>query len=105
MIKKHKEKTSYLIFDLSGSDCNIFDDYDYWKKQNAVYFIIINDKVQEKLINEWKAKINKLVIFSLKKFDKNQIAFNLTEEIKSLNKYNKYVKGQLKEVENALFKK
>ena len=105
LIKKHKEKTSYLIFDLNSSDCNIFDDYDYWKKQNAVYFIIINDKVQEKLINEWKAKINKLVIFSLKKFDKNQIAFNLTEEIKSLNKYNKYVKGQLKEVENALFKK
>jgi hypothetical protein len=102
--KKHKEKTSYLIFDLNSSDCNIFDDYDYWKKQNAVYFIIINDKVQEKLINEWKAKINKLVILSLRKLDEKQV-FNLKVEIQILNEYNKYVKGQLKEVENALFKK
>ena len=101
---KDKEKVYYLLFDMNTRDCDIFADFDYWKKQNAVYFIIINDNFQEKILNEWKAKINKMVIFSKNKFDKNRIKFDLYEEIKSLKDYNIYVKGQLKEVENNLYK-
>ena len=101
---KDKEKDYYLLFDMNTRDCDIFADFDYWKKQNAVNFIIINDNFQEKILNEWKAKINKMVIFSKNKFDKKRIKFDLYEEIKSLNKCNKYVKGQLKEFENVFLK-
>ena len=101
---KDKEKDYYLLFDMNTRDCDIFADFDFWKKQNSVYFIIINDNIQTKILNEWKAKINKMVIFSLNKFEENQIKFDLEIKIKSLNKCNKYVKGQLKEFENVFLK-
>ena len=95
-------KIHYLLFDFNTSDSDKFVKNDFSDLNNKIYFIIAENKNETKLLKEFEAKMNKMVIFSLKEIDKNELEINKYFKIKSLTEFNKYVKGQLKEVENAL---
>ena len=79
----------------------------FLKKENFIFFVIADDNLIEKVNNQLNKLIkssNKIVILSLK--ENKLINFDYTPIIKrkipTMTQINKYVKGQLKEINAAL---
>ena len=79
----------------------------FLKKENFIFFVIADDNLIEKVNNQLNKLIkssNKIVILSLKEnklinFDYAPI---INRKISTMTQINKYVKGQLKEINAAL---
>ena len=98
-IQNNELNNKYELIDLSLDDSGNQVEFDFSKK-NVVYFIIVGQEITEKLMADLKKIKNRIVVLSLNKIDK--IQFNSYQKLENLNQINKYVKGQLNEINKAL---
>ena len=99
-ILQFRGKVNYTLIDISSYDDEQLNNFIFPKEPNNIFFIIVGDKLPKKLEDELKNKGPKIIVLSLKKIE--NIEFNLELEMKNLSLFNRYVKGQLKEVNKAL---
>ena len=94
----YKTEIQNKIIDLTIEKTNVLDELNFSKKE--IYFVLLDNNFSDELIQKCTKKMNKIVFLSFKKIKD----LKYYQELKNLSIFNKYVKGQLKEVNNALLK-
>ena len=98
-IQNNELNNKYELIDLSLNDSENPIEFDF-SKINVIYFVIVGKEITEKFVADLKKIKNRIVVLSLYKIDK--IQFNSYQKLENLNQINKYVKGQLNEINDAL---
>ena len=94
----YKTEIQNKIIDLTIEKTNVLNELNFSKKE--IYFVLLDNNFSDELIQKCTKKMNKIVFLSFKKIKD----LKYYQELKNLSTFNKYVKGQLKEVNNALLK-
>ena len=97
-----EDKIHFELMDLIHCETDKIKEFPLVQDTNKIYFILLGDFKSKKLLNNLKFINNKRLIFSLVKIDGIKIDKEI--KIEKLTQFNKYVKGQLKEVKGVLFK-
>ena len=97
-----EDKIRFELMDLIHCETDKIKEFPLVQDTNKIYFILLGDFKSKKLLNNLKFINNKRLIFSLVKIDGIKIDKEI--KIEKLTRFNKYVKGQLKEVKGVLFK-
>ena len=97
-----EDKIRFELMDFIHCEADEKKEFPLAQDTNKIYFILLGDFNSKKLLNNLKFINNKRLIFSLVKIDGIKIDKEI--KIENLTQFNKYVKGQLKEVKGVLFK-
>ena len=90
----YRKKERYKIIDLTIQESNELNELDI----SNIYFIILDNNSSKKIIEHFNKNARKKIFFSIQKLEK----IDFCKELKNLSLFNKYIKGQLKEVDKAL---